>query len=194
MHIACVDAAAGVNHEVLGAGGIKVHARLDELVAPPIPVAGELRSLEKPPGSRLKRLAVELVIPPVDVDDDGGLFDEGCGLDFVLGGLGLVFCGCIHMTRLPLMKRFRPNGLSQTETEQTGRNQDQRRVIEKSRKAAALEQRGRQQRRRQAEKTGEQQGQVIALPDDEIYSYEVHEILLKLFVPKPIGSDIMVDS
>jgi hypothetical protein len=25
------------------------------------------------------------------------LFDEGCGFDFVLGGLGLVFRVCIHM-------------------------------------------------------------------------------------------------
>ena len=72
--------------ECLGEADIKVDARISELVTPSIPVVGELRSLENPPANRV-RVAEELKIPPVGVNNAGGLFDEGCGCDFVAGRL-----------------------------------------------------------------------------------------------------------
>jgi hypothetical protein len=76
------------------------------------------------------------------------------------------------------MRRFRRNGTSQPEYEHTRRDQDQRRVIEKSQMAAALE----QHRRQHAEKTGDQQVREMEPPHYKLFGYEVHYILLSFAV------------
>ena len=90
--------ALGVASNELRHGDVEVHAGIDELVSQPVarPVVGQVGPLEDSPVDRVL-VAVEFVVAPVDVDDGGGLFEEGGGLDFFRGGLRLVFRVCIHI-------------------------------------------------------------------------------------------------